>query len=191
MGAAHGRRAGVMTASEKILDTGTVAKTTGLLRGEAEDLLYREARALDERRFADWLAMYAEDAVFWIPAWKDEATPTSDPGSELSLVYYEGRQHLADRVWRLGSGLSNASEIPARVAHIVGNVIVESASAAEAVILSSFNAHHYDPRSDRTHVFFGHYRHVFRQDGKNWLIAAKTITLMNDCIPTVADLYML
>ncbi len=162
-----------------------------LTRSDAEDLLYREARALDERRFDDWLAMYAEDVVFWMPAWKDETTPTSDPDTELSLIYYQGKQNLADRIWRLGSGLSNASEIPARVAHLVGNVIVEPGGAGETVVLSSFTAHHHDPRADRIHVFFGHYRHVFRHDGRAWLIAAKTITLMNDCIPTVADLYML
>jgi 3-phenylpropionate/cinnamic acid dioxygenase small subunit len=160
-------------------------------RGEAEDLLYAEARALDERRFDEWLAMYAEDVVFWSPAWKNETTPTSDPGSELSLIYYEGKQNLVDRIWRLNSGLSNASEIPSRVAHLIGNVIVESSGAGEAVVLSTFAAHHYDPRTERQHVFFGHYRHVFRQDGNRWLIAAKTITLMNDCIPTVVDVYML
>jgi benzoate/toluate 1,2-dioxygenase subunit beta len=169
----------------------SVANLTVLARPEAEDLLYREARLLDERRFDEWLAMYAEDVVFWMPAWKDETTPTSDPDSELSLIYYEGKQNLTDRIWRLNSGLSNASEIPVRVAHIIGNVIVESAGEGGAVILSAFTAHHHDPRTDRTHVFFGHYRHVFRREGDGWLIAAKKILLMNDCIPTVADLYML
>jgi len=166
---------------------------SGLTRSAAEELLYREARALDERRFDDWLAMYAPDVVFWMPAWKDETTPTSDPNTELSLIYYEGRENLVDRVWRMRSGLSNASQIPARVTHLVGNVIVEADGTGdgEAVVLSAFTAHHYDPRADRTHVFFGHYRHVFRREGEGWLIAAKTITLMNDCIPTVADLYML
>ena len=162
-----------------------------LTRSAAEDLLYAEARALDDRRFDDWIAMYAEDVVFWVPAWKDEITPTSDPERELSLVYYEGKQNLADRVWRLRSGLSNASEIPARTVHMIGNVMVETAHDQGAVILSAFTVHHHDVRSDRTHVFFGHYRHVFRSEGDHWLIAAKTITLMNDCIPTVADLYML
>jgi 3-phenylpropionate/cinnamic acid dioxygenase small subunit len=173
MGAAHGR------------------SVRGMKRGEAEDLLYREARALDERRFDDWLAMYAEDVVFWVPAWKNETTPTSDPNSELSLIYYEGKQNLADRIWRMNSGLSNASEIPARVVHLIGNVIVESSGEREATISSSFTVHRHDARTDRSHVFFGLYRHIFRQDGNSWLIAAKTITLMNDCIPTVADIYML
>jgi 3-phenylpropionate/cinnamic acid dioxygenase small subunit len=162
-----------------------------LNRAEAEDLLFREARFLDERQFDGWLAMYADEAVFWMPAWRNETTPTQDPDSELSLIYYEGKANLTDRVWRMGSGLSNASSIPARVVHIVSNVIVESCEDGKAVVLSAFVAHHHDPRSDRTHAFFGHYRHVFRREGDDWLIAAKTITLMNDCIPTVADLYML
>jgi len=170
---------------------GLVGMSLFMTRSEAEDLLFSEARALDERRFDDWLAMFADDAEYWVPAWKDETTPTSDPGSELSLIYYEGKQNLADRIWRLNSGLSNASEIPARVVHMIGNVIVESAQAGGAVILSAFNVHRYDPRTDRSHVFFGHYRHVFRQEEEQWLIAAKTITLLNDCIPTVADVYML
>lgn len=182
MGAAHGRGGGGMS---------TMVKSAMLTRADAEDLLYREARALDERRFEDWLAMYADGVVFWMPAWKDETTPTNDPDSELSLIYYEGKQNLADRVWRMGSGLSNASEIPSRVAHIVGNVIVDSGRKGEVLVLSSFTAHHYDLRTERQHVFFGHYRHVFAQNGDRWLITAKTITLMNDCIPTVADLYML
>lgn len=180
-----------MSVDAMTLGTATVAQAAGLSRSRAEDLLYREARALDERRFDDWLAMYAEDVAFWVPAWKSETTPTSDPEKELSLIYYEGKQHLADRMWRLNSNLSNASEIPARVVHMVSNVIVESTNKEEAVVLSAFTAHHHDPRSDRTHAFFGLYRHIFKFDGKDWLIASKTITLMNDCIPTVADIYML
>ncbi len=58
---------------------------SGLTRSAAEELLYREARALDERRFDDWLAMYAPDVVFWMPAWKDETTPTSDPNTRMSV----------------------------------------------------------------------------------------------------------
>ncbi len=162
-----------------------------LTRSEAEDVLYREARALDERRFDDWLAMYHDDVTFWMPAWKDETTPTNDPERELSLIYYVGKQSLADRVWRLGSGLSNASLIPARVSHLVGNVIVDASEGEGAVVLSAFAVNYHDARANRTHQFFGHYRHQLQSVGNRWLIIGKKITLMNDCIPTVADLYML
>ena len=38
----------------------------------AQELLFREALCLDTRRWDDWLALYDEDATFWMPAWTDE-----------------------------------------------------------------------------------------------------------------------
>ena len=41
---------------------------------------------------------------------------------------------------------------------------------------------------NRTDCFFGRYEYrLLRQDGA-WLIAHKTITLLNDTIPTVVDI---
>ena len=37
----------------------------------AEAFLYAEARALDDRDWDTWLAFYAPDASFWMPAWDD------------------------------------------------------------------------------------------------------------------------
>ena len=45
----------------------------------ARRVLFEEARALDEQRFEDWLAMYADDAIFWVPAWTDDNRLTDDP----------------------------------------------------------------------------------------------------------------
>ncbi len=89
----------------------------------AADLLYREALALDERRWDDWLALYDEAAEFWVPAWKSEDQPTDDPSSEVSLVYAARRSELEDRVWRVRSGQSIASSPLPRTAHIVTNVL--------------------------------------------------------------------
>ena len=38
-----------------------------LSRSEAEDILYAEARLLDERRHNEWLGMLTADAVYWMP----------------------------------------------------------------------------------------------------------------------------
>ena len=34
---------------------------------ELTDFVYAEARLLDELRFEDWLALFAEDGVYWMP----------------------------------------------------------------------------------------------------------------------------
>lgn len=156
---------------------------------EAAALLYREALALDRGEWDNWLALFTDDAVFWMPAWRDELTPTADPDRELSLIYYAGRAMLEDRVWRVRSGLSVASLPRPRVVHGVTNILVERAEGDEAEVSSSFTVHLYDKRSERTHVFFGRYEHGLRRVDGDWRIARKKILLLNDTIPTVVDFY--
>lgn len=160
-----------------------------MTRSEAEEFLYREALYLDRGDWDAWLDLYLPEAIFWMPAWCDEITPTSDPNSQLSLIHYRGRRNLEDRVWRVRSGLSIASTPLPRRVHSVTNVLLESVSETDVHIASSFTVHRYDARSDRSHVFFGRYEHrLVRADGA-WRIAAKKILLLNDVIPTVVDFY--
>jgi 3-phenylpropionate/cinnamic acid dioxygenase small subunit len=156
---------------------------------EAAEFLYREALLLDTGDWDKWLALYAEDAVFWMPAWRSELETTRDPDAELSLIYYRGRRNLEDRVWRARSGLSVASAPRARTVHAVTNVLLIRNDAETAEISACFTVHLRDVRADRTHVFFGRYEHRLQRCESGWLIAAKKIVLLNDVIPTVADFY--
>lgn len=156
-------------------------------QAEAEALLTREALHLDRGEWDDWLALYTEDAVFWMPAWRDELNPTEDPDRELSLIYYRGRRNLEDRVWRARSGLSVASAPRARSVHQVTNILVEEDNRVAA----SFSVHLFDKRAERSHSFFGRYEYrLLRSAGDGtWKIAEKKILLLNDTIPTVVDFY--
>ena len=158
-------------------------------RQQAEEFLYREALLLDSGDWDAWLDLYVPDAIFWMPAWRDEIVPTADPDSELSLIYYRGRRNLEDRVWRVRSGLSVASTPRPRTVHAVTNVMVADAGEGEAELSSCFTVHLYDPRSERAHVFFGRYEHRLLLIGSEWRIARKKILLLNDVIPTVVDFY--
>lgn len=159
------------------------------MRAAVEELLYREALLLDRGEWDAWLELYLADAIFWMPAWRDETTPTSDPDTELSFIYYRGRRNLEDRVWRVRSGLSIASKPLPRVVHAVTNVLLENASEHRTSVASSFTVHLYDRRSERTAVFFGRYEHTLQKVDDAWRIEAKKILLLNDVIPTVVDFY--
>lgn len=157
----------------------------------AAEFLYREAQLLDERRWDEWVELYTQDAVFWVPAWKSEDEPTSSPDTELSLIYYEGRSNLADRVWRARSSLSVASTPLHRTAHSITNVVLESAPAPDqAIVKSSWATHTFNPRRKTQHVFFGRCEHTLRLEGGTWRIARKKVLLLNDYIPAVLDFYM-
>ena len=51
------------------------AETAGLSVEEVRQFLYREARFLDDKEWESWLALYAPDAEYWVPAWDDDDQP--------------------------------------------------------------------------------------------------------------------
>lgn len=53
-----------------------------LLKEEIEELLYREAELLDERRYEDWLDLFTEDARYWMPMRRN--VPAEEPEREFT-----------------------------------------------------------------------------------------------------------
>ena len=89
------------------------------VRDECRLLLEREARLLDERRFDDWLALYVEHCVVWVPA----AEQAGDPRREVA-IYFDDRRRLEDRIFRLGTGKAWSQVPPSRTVRLVTNVEV-------------------------------------------------------------------
>ena len=152
------------------------------------DLLYREAAYLDERRWAEWLALYKEDAEFWLPAWDEDGRPTADPQSELSLIYYSSRAGLEDRVWRIQSGLSAASSPLTRTCHLITNVRITDLVNGHPQVSSRWQAQIYRPEKQQAFTYFGFYEHLLCQEGERLRIAKKKITLLNDVVESVLDI---
>ncbi|MBN8830683.1 MAG: aromatic-ring-hydroxylating dioxygenase subunit beta [Sphingomonadales bacterium] len=162
---------------------------SSMTAAEAASFLSREALYLDRFDFDSWLALYTPDCRFWMPAWRDDGTQTEDPDRELSLIFYRGRRNLEDRVQRIRSGFSVASAVMPRVAHMIGNVLVEPAGEGRVRVDSSFISNVHDVRTNRSHSYFGRYEHELVLDGAEWKIASKIIRLMNDVVPTMLDVY--
>ena len=154
------------------------------------ELIEREAAALDERRWDDWLALFTEECEYWMPAWKSDDTLTADPRTELSHFYYASRAGLEDRVYRIRSDRSPASMPLPRTTHIVSNVRPFGPLGADWLHLRcNWVSHVFFPRSEESHAFFGHTEHMLAAAGEGWLIAKKRIVLQNDYIPTMLDIY--
>jgi 3-phenylpropionate/cinnamic acid dioxygenase small subunit len=161
------------------------------LKDEAAELLYREAASLDRQDWDNWLALFAEDVEFWVPAWKSETAPTDDPDREISLLYYPSRLGLEERVQRLRTGKSITMQPAVRTAHMIGNILLGAASDSSCEVEATWTVHLYDPRLKTQHVLFGRYEYQLRRVGERWLIARKKILLLNDHIPTMIDFYCL
>jgi 3-phenylpropionate/cinnamic acid dioxygenase small subunit len=146
---------------------------SSLSRTEAEDILYREARILDDRRYPEWLEMLGEDATYWIPCNGDG----NDPGREVSLVF-DDLPRLRDRVARLGSGVAHAQSPPSKTKRLISNVEIENSAPNAATVVSGFIL--YELRRGKERLFAGRYEHRLGLIDGHWKITNKKVILVNN-----------
>ena len=139
-----------------------------------EEFLYHEAQLLDERRFEEWLELFTDDAVYWIPQ-GDEA----DPVHHVSLAY-DDRRRLRERVLRLASGFAHAQDPPSRTCHLVGNVRVREDGGELEVGSNLIVA---EVRRDAQSLYAGRVEHRLVPDGDGYRIRRKVIRLVNSDVP--------
>ena len=86
-----------------------------------EQLLFHEARLIDERRFAEWEALWIDEGIYWVPANGDD----TDPLTQVSLIY-DNRSRMHNRVERYVGGKAISQQPAPRTVHLVGNVTLEA-----------------------------------------------------------------
>lgn len=153
------------------------------------ELLYHEAACLDQQRWSEWLELFTEDVEFWIPAWDAEHESTSDPRTEISLMYYDSRAGLEDRIWRIQSGLSSASTPLPRTCHLITNVQINPVVGAQVHVSAHWLVQSFKVREQQSHSHYGSYEYVLRREGDRLRIAKKKIIVLNDVIPSALDIY--
>lgn len=91
-------------------------------------LLYREARLLDERRFAEWLALWTDDAHYTVPSTWIGDGEIHEAGDQEVHHLRAGMGMLQLRVDKLQSGMAWAEAPPSRTVRTVSNVEVRDAN---------------------------------------------------------------
>lgn len=157
------------------------------LRSSVTEFLAREAHYVDARHWDAWLALFEETVEYWIPAWDSEHEYTTDPQSEMSLIYYNGRAGLEDRVFRIRTGRSAASVPMPRTCHMVSNILASANPDGTVAVQAKWVTHLF--RMSQASHFFGHYDYQLAPHEAGWRIRKKKILVLNDLIPTVLDIY--
>lgn len=160
------------------------------LHAQARDLVAREAQLLDARDWDAWLALYTDDAQFWVPTWRDEQSLTEDPARELSFMFLQGRAMLAERVVRITSGRSAASTPLPRTAHLVTGSLV-SAGCGTLRVHSAWSTHVYLHKEAQLVTYTGRYEHELVAGGEALRIRRKKIILINDRLASPVDFFHL
>ncbi|HKA56259.1 MAG TPA: aromatic-ring-hydroxylating dioxygenase subunit beta [Candidatus Binatia bacterium] len=142
-------------------------------RHQIENFLYREARLMDEHAYDEWLSLWAEDMLYWVPCNEDDI----DPQRHVSIIY-DDRPLLEDRIERLKSGAAYAQEPKSRLRRVISNVEIEEGENGEVTTYSNFNLT--ELRRGKQDTFAGRTIHKLRPQGSGFKIAYKKVLLVNN-----------
>jgi 3-phenylpropionate/cinnamic acid dioxygenase small subunit len=87
-----------------------------------EDFLYLEAELLDDRRFNDWVTLFAEDLHYVVPLRVTREAQAEWDIAPTGRVFDDTRETMAIRIERLNTEYAWAEQPPSRTRHYVTNV---------------------------------------------------------------------
>ena len=154
---------------------------------DIEAFLYAEARAQQDKRWADWLACYADDVEYYMPSWDDDDKLTTDPHNEVSLIYYPSRQGLEDRVFRIETERSSATVPDTRYNRSISNIEILAQDETRVDVCFNWTTHSF--RYDIVDLYFGTSQYTIDTSGEKPLIKRKHVVLKNDYIHHLLDIY--
>lgn len=150
---------------------------------EARDFLYEEAAILDGWRLDDWLDLFTEDGIYWLPV---HETKSADENTSL---IYDIPVRREERVFRLMQTPVPSQEPRSRTIHAVTNVRVRGADASDQradAVIDSYQAITELRSGDfrqkglgEQRTFVGRCEHHVRRQPDGLKIALKKLVLIN------------
>ena len=141
-------------------------------RQVVEDFVTHEGQLADEFRLEEWEALWAEDAIYWVPiGWEPY-----DPCEKVSLVY-EDRAGIAGRVARLAGTADYAEEPRSRVRRVLGQKQISAVGESEYRCSANFFI--CAVRRDVPAMWGGTVTHRVRINGNSVELVEKVVWLLN------------
>jgi benzoate/toluate 1,2-dioxygenase beta subunit len=89
-----------------------------------ERFLYRQAEIIDEKQWDDWLALFGDDGIYWMPSEEDQVEGDGEPNVSGEDTYL-----MQMRIARNTHPRAHSQAPHNRLCHVVSNVIIESEEA--------------------------------------------------------------
>jgi 3-phenylpropionate/cinnamic acid dioxygenase small subunit len=146
---------------------------------EVERFYYDEAALLDSHRYEEWLALFSDDAHYFMPIRRTRTQREMDkeftkPG-EMAF-FDDSKILLAGRIAKLKTGRSWAEDPPSRTRHLITNIRVVKDEGRRLEVESNFHLYRTRLNSEET-SWIGSRRDVLRRVGESFLIAERKIYL--------------
>ena len=138
------------------------------------ELVYREARLLDEKRLDEWYELFTDDARYWMPL-----TRGQPEGETHTSLFYEDKLLLRVRIERLRTPNAFSQQQPSYCQHVLQQPAVEEAdvTANRYVVRTPFM--YAESQLDRQLLLLGvSWHHLTRIEG-SLRIRLKKVELLN------------
>jgi 3-phenylpropionate/cinnamic acid dioxygenase small subunit len=140
----------------------------------AIELVYLEARLLDEKRFDEWYDLFAADALYWMPLSRDQPL-----GEGHTSLFYEDKLLLKVRIERLRHPNAFSQHQPSFCQHILQQPALEDGYPVPGLCVLRTPFVYVEAQRDSQLMLAGAaYHHLVAQSG-DWKIQMKKIELLN------------
>jgi 3-phenylpropionate/cinnamic acid dioxygenase small subunit len=149
-------------------------KPTDITPAHLVERIYEEARLLDARRFDEWNALFADDAIYWLPLQHDQPE-----GAEHTSHLHEDKLLRELRVQRLKSPRAFSQQPISRCQHVLQAPHVERLDAGANCFVTCTAFHYSEARGDEMLTLVGTAVHHFMVDDGVLRISHKRVNLLN------------
>ena len=141
---------------------------------ELIDFVLREARLIDQGRYEEWLELFAEDGVYWMPL----APGQTDARLHASLMH-EDKLLLQVRIERLRGARTYSQQPASRSHHLLQAPTVESRDEAAGVYTTRCAFHYVETRRDEQQLHAGWATHTLVATPTGLRIRLKRVDLLH------------
>jgi len=145
-----------------------------ITREDIIDFIYQEARMLDDGRYDEWLCLWLESGIYWMPLDYKQ----SDPINATSLLY-EDHFMLRLRVERLNGARTFSQKPKSRCHHVLQRPFVDIFEPSEGRFQTNTSMHYVETRLDEQILLALTVTHDLKIDDGKLKIAGKKVELLN------------
>jgi ethylbenzene dioxygenase beta subunit len=152
---------------------------------KVQAFLAHEARLLDEECYAEWLALFTEDAHYWVPGIENrgraDAEGTHGP---TRMAYFDDTlDDLRLRITRFTSSTAWAEDPPTRHLHVISNVEAEPAATPGELLVRSVFVNYRGQGDLDAATLYGRREDILRDTPEGLRIAGRTVLLRHNVLP--------
>lgn len=138
-----------------------------------EQFLYRQAQLLDDKRWQDYIDLFTDDGVYWMPADPSHATWDGVPA-----IFAEDKNLMTVRMKRVLHPDAWSQRPLWGTNHLVSNVMLEHVAAnGDVTVRSRF--HMLELRRDDVRHFAGSYLHQLLREDEGYRIKLQRVDAVN------------